>query len=317
MKGKTIEEKKTNIDRYYMFILLNLGLKGFLQDIETNFRFVGTEIDFDREDGGELRPDIILQYEDSSKTNGFPIEAKLSLSGDESVKTEIEKLERYDQELTEWDTEDGKVDDHFIVFMPNLEDSSQVERVYKEKTDLELDREFHLWEWYMGSSTKFGEGDNLLLRSKMGNLEIEDRFVELLNEGIRMDFEEAETLYEKERTLFTRQRPPVEWTIVMLWQTVCRGMEDYFTIEDVQEEIHSKFTTQLMDNVDGNSFTVRKDWIEDALDNMVDLDLAEKVENDDEADEYSILFSKQIEKNFKDYVCEGLGIEEEEDQQTL
>lgn len=317
MSPKTPQEIKKDMDRYYRLIYLYLGFKWFLDNQEdTDFRFVGSEIIIKRESGGELNPDIILQYE-SDNPLGFPIEVKRSLSDEQDVKSKLQDMTRYDEELIGWDTEKGEVKDHFIVFAPHLFDSKRAVDVYENSQDIVFEeKDFLIWEWGIEESMKYSESDVLLIRLVKGDLELNDCIIDYLREGLRIDLDNKELLKAKDKTLFVRQKPPTAYIIDVLWHSVLGGMgkEDYeYTITEVKEEIQNKYTANLMQNVDGNPFQVKKSWLREAFDCMKDLNLGEKISEE----KYKIYMDKRIQKNFQIYVAEKLGKEKDQAQTEL
>ncbi len=317
MESKAPEEIKKEMDRYYRLIYLYLGLKWFIDDQEnTDFRFIGSEIDIKRESGGELRPDIILQYE-SQDVLGFPIEIKRSLSDRTDVKDKLKDMTRYDEKLLGWDTEEEVVKDHFIVFAPHLFDSQRAINIFEESEDIVFEeKDFLIWEWGIEESMKYGESDVLLVRLVKGGLDIDDIIAEYLKDGIRINIDDNELVKAKEKTLFVRERPPIPYTVDVLWHFVLRGIkkeDNEYTITEVKKEIQSKYTSNLMQNVDGNPFQVRKSWLRNAFDCMVELNLAEKLSRE----KYKVNTDKNIKKNFQDFIAEKLGEEKDEAQTKL
>jgi len=317
MISKTPKNLQKDVSRYYRLIHLYLGLKLYIDNHEdTDFDFIGSEIKIKRDDGRELKPDIILQYASENEV-GFPVEVKRSLSCKDDVKDELEKMTRYDEKLIGWDTEDREVKDHKIVFAPNLSDSQRVIDVYEDSEEINFEeKEFLIWEWAIQESMKYDEEEALFIRNRLDNLDLNDKLADYLNEGLRIDLNNEEFLKAKDKTLFVRQRPPIPYTIEILWHSVLRGMnkDDYvYTISEVKEEIQSKYTANLMQNVDGNPFQVRKDWLRDAFNSMVELNLAEKLSQD----EYKVELEKEIQKDFQDYITNKLGEKIDEDQARL
>jgi len=317
MKNERLNElfdvKKTELDRYYQIKLLNLGLKFYFDEKkDLNCKFVGSEINLKREgrtanEGDILTPDIILQTREKNPI-GFAIELKSSLSNTESTKEELLKMQRYNDNLIGWATENQKVREHKIVFGPRFEDSGKVKEAFKQLTEnkkIKLVKQFLIWDWALTQSLKFQKKETIILMQTSGEL-LENDLKKLnarLKEGIEIDTTDVRISTSLESTKFTRKRPPVEYTMLELWENIlsrfCNYNNNYTTTVDKVTDFLNSFESALMTNTDGNKFKIRKEWIEEAFDKLVEIELAERKEHD----LYYFKFDKYNIRNTVDYIC--------------
>ncbi len=306
-------EKKRDIDRYYQSLLYQIGLKYYLKNHpELKAKFIGSEVILKRETGGELNPDSCLQIDaEENKLLGVSIEIKSSLSSEENVKKELKKMERYDCILRGWETKDGLIDEDVIVFSPYLEDVGRTLRILKqniENKDLKFTKEILVWQWSLVPSLKNPDQENLLVQQIFGDLSKKQvpEFYKRISDGISQDINDHKLIIETQRNLFTNQKPPVEYTMNVLWQNVfgrvLNEQNKSISAKRVKELINEYYTENMMKNPKNKEYKFKISWAKEALGMFVNIKMARKI-----GENYEIKL-KINKKKIKDYLCERVAI---------
>lgn len=223
-------QKVTEVNREYDIIQLVLGLKIFTdRKPELNTKFVGAELELKLEtkdaNGKKLplKPDFIFQSNENGEDIGLPVEVKASLSDSTHIVEELKKMQRYDEELTGWDTKTKLVNKHGVIFAPNAADGTKALSQYKkicETGEFKFSRPFAIWQWAMMKSPEFGKNEVIIIQQLHGEIPIKKLNDKLQSTGIELNLEDSEFLLKKEKVLFTRKKPAKEYTMVILWTNV-------------------------------------------------------------------------------------------------
>jgi hypothetical protein len=301
-------EKIRDVDRYYQSLQCILGLRFYLEknkDLKT--RFIGAEVVLKRPNNDHLNPDMCLQIcDDNSNILGVPIELKSSLSDEGDVFKNLQELERYNDKLSGWDTKSKYVEDEVTVLSPYLEDVGRVLRVLKESIKdkkLNFTKELLIWQWSLVPSLKNPNQENLLIQQIYGDLTSKkvSIFNKCISDGIKQDINEMKLIIEKERNLFTNQEPPVEYTMMVMWQNIfgeiLNQKNNLVSVEEVVSIVNDFYTDSLMKNPN-NEYKFKKDWAKKALEMLVNINMAKN-----KGDKYEIKLNCQS-KNIKSYFCE-------------
>jgi hypothetical protein len=316
---KLLEEivnfKLTMIDRYYQTIYYTIGMKNLCDsDRSLNVDFVGAEITLKRPDGKPLNPDMLFQGTAAGETTGLPVEIKSSLSIDADVFENLKEMQRYNENLVGWKTDSTRVSNHVIIFSPNLEDSGRVKRVLEkglnekvEEKKLKFNKDFLIWEWALVQSNKFSESECIIVKQSYGDLSALGltQFNNKLLDGIKININKKEFVTEKEKNLFTRQRPPVEYLMIELWSKIlpflCKDGR-MTNIEEIKKALLDFYTSTILHDAKGNKYRIEKEWLTFAMDKLELIGLVKKY-NDGQ---YEAHLDKRIKKDFGRFVCEML-----------
>ena len=299
-------EKIRDVDRYYQSIQYILGLKFYLEKHkELKAKFIGAEVVLTRTNLEKVNPDVCVQVtKDSLGEIGLPIEIKSSLSTDKDVFSKLKKMERYNDGLKGWETSSGKIDEEAIVFSPYVEDVGRALKVLNNSISnkaLVFKKELLIWQWSLVQSLKDPNRENLLVQQIYGSLsKRSSSFNEVICDGIKQDINEISLIIEKERNLFTNQKPPVEYTMLMLWQNVFGRVlnenNNIISKEKVTEIVNKYYTDSIMKNPQNKEYKFKVAWAEEALKMFKNIGLAENI-----GSEYSIKLNcnkKDIKKHF-------------------
>jgi len=275
------------LDRYYQTVLLNLGLKFYLEDHDLNCRFVGSEIDLKSIDdvGKQLRPDMILQS--INPKIGFAIEIKTSLSTLSDIGDEVIKMKRYDKELSGWATKNGEIENHKIVFCVYHDDIGRTKQVIGSLVNskqFNTTKQFFLWDWSYEVAYKLGKRELITIIQESTN-DINEpelsKFNRQLKSSININPDDDKISTLSGIVKFTRKEPPVEYTMVELWSSLlpkfCTIQNNFTTTIDIVTNYINSIDLPLMKNTDGHSFKVRKEWIKKAFDMFAEIKLAQKL----------------------------------------
>ncbi len=123
-----LRSKKLEFQRYYDTVLLTLGIKNYLENYKFGCKFVYSEPIFRTKDGEEVKPDIVMQYDDDKC--GILCEVKTSIPQLNSIARLglLPQLQKYMKEVGGWDTAVKWVQNHDVLLLVYLEDSARVSK---------------------------------------------------------------------------------------------------------------------------------------------------------------------------------------------
>jgi len=238
--------------------------------------------------GNSRTPDFAVIYD---VDKGLLFEQKSSLPSDsELARQEVQEIGRYSSTLYGWPTSDGSVQHHDIVLICHMADVKGVVDLVKELSQ-ERGNEylrsngFSVWSWAISPPKQAGGEDQMRFFREYGRTRNEELEKILSEPGAILVPEDVLTVY-RFRYLFTRERPPVQYTMVVLIQHVfnsfARSLSERgqrrLSLQLIQDRTSSYFPHWWGAGVDASQ--ARKEWVEEALHKMVELGLIETVEDD-------------------------------------
>jgi len=297
--------KRLEYERYYETVLLTLGIKRYLEKTETGCRFVYSEPRFYTEDGSEVKPDIVLQYDDDKR--GILCEIKTSLPPiDPLAKLRLKpQLERYSKDVKGWDTPVKWVQDHDILLLVHAQDSNRVTNLVQEwidKGELKLTKDLCIAEWSLIQSMKFPGLDIILIKHKFGKVNCHG-LQQHIEKNISFNIQELTIEYNKCR--FTRKEPPVCYTMDELWGEIFTAFVEESEDFDIELDQILKIAYEYYipwSGLDGEFSQVRKTWIRKALSEFCEINLAKKIGKE----KYRIHYGKNIQKDRIEYFIRRL-----------
>ena len=301
---KLREQRIIEYDRYYQTVLLTLGFKNHLEAHAKNCRFISAEPIFRNKAGDEIRPDIVLQY---NEKRGVLCEVKTSLPfPDDYLLQSLRQLEKYSQEAIGWNTPDRMVEGHEILLFCYTLDYDRVIGKLKqwiERGAVKLSHNLCVCEWSMILNPKIAK-EVLLIRLRDGKTGC-DELNGILTNNVVINIQQL--VIEVEKCKFTRKEPPVEYTMVELWLNIFpeinRNTEDFEAlIGDILKVTYDYYIP--WSNINGEYSQVRETWIKKAMASFCEIGLAEQVGGNPNC--FKIFQSKETPKNIRDYIIDSL-----------
>lgn len=245
---------------------------------------VGIEQSLQNNEGNDVTPDIVALGE--ANTKGLVIEFKSSLPFSEPLlEKEIKKIRRYAIPCLSWKNPTGKVDYHDVILVCHFEDAERTVDMIR-KVSLEKDYDFlahdgfALWAWSIGTA-KAGEGkEHLIIYPSYGKPRNAD--IENMIKPTGLVLPEESLTYLRCLFTFTREKPPIHYTIAALIQNVfssfqdpTKGREIYKLGTDLIYQRANIFwpSWHLFDQA---TVQVKRRWISEALETMFALGLIGK-----------------------------------------
>lgn len=295
--------------RYIQTVWLTLGLRHYLETRAKQCRFVSAEPIFHTEQGSEIRPDVVLQYDSNS---GALCEIKTSFPIPDSLLLEtLKQLEKYGQPVIGWGTNDLTVQHHDVMLFCDILDINRILPKIREWLDngqLKIPENLVVCEWGIVQSPKIG--DVILVRKRWGNARSEE-LNSLFNEDWVIDLRTLIIAYEKCR--FTRKEPPVEYTMEQIWLYIFTKKTEKFEAFEtsIEETLSIAYEYYLpWSNIRGEFSQVRETWIKKAMKAFCSIELAKQVTDDQS--KYKVFRDKEIDKDFLGYIIERLCRKREE-----
>jgi len=247
-------------------------------------RYVGIEKKLFRKDGRPIVPDFVVLYDENTK--GLLFELKWSLPDNPTwLLEEIKDLEKYFEDLSGWTNDVKNVEFHDLVLICHISDIKKVVKLVEvlctsEEFSFLRSGHFAIWGWSIVASKKGQREEELRIEKcygKIRNIKIE----QLLNEPAGIIISENVLQYLRWIFFFIKQKPPLTYIIAVLMQHILNAApldDDQKTYKinlDVILE-RSKIFFPSWDNYDNKTKQFKRNWIIEALDNMVRLDIIKK-----------------------------------------
>jgi len=309
MTSRSLSEIQYKIERYERTINLILLCRNFINNRFKNIKFYPPEENFYTNYQTEpVTPDFSLL--DKKQTLGVVCEAKAGLPQNEQYLKNVvdEKLNKYLNIIKGWNLDASKfaLIDYSLLFIAHVENIDKL-RAYliKKNNENRFKKKVSVWEFQIFSD-QYGKGLRFFrIRYYCGKSSIEE-----LDDEANIGFNILGNDLDRERgtCLFTTD-PPVEYTIMNLWIfifsyfAVKRGQEFEVTIDEIHELIKKQFMRWK-----GKKTLLRRSWIVDALNKMVEYKLISKVEKNDK---YKVKYEKMNKKDFLEIIKEKFEKESE------
>jgi len=239
--------------------------------------YIAIEKTIKSNDGTDLTPDLIALYE--KRTKGLMYELKWSLPfSEELLEKKIKELKKYTALCSQWKGNMNKIDYHDLVLVCHIEDAqrakSTISRIASEEGfDFLMRDGFAVWSWTI-SATRGGERRESLI---LGTVHGHTRYATIENmvsqpPGLLLP--EESLTYLRSSFNFTREKPPVQYTIIKLIQHVFsqfqdsrRGPSVYELTTDMIYE-RTKILFPSWHEYDVETIQTKRHWITEALETM-------------------------------------------------
>lgn len=236
-------------------------------------------------EGKDVNPDLAAMYESRSK--GLMYEFKWSLPNSEPLLgKEIKELAKYFIECVDWKNATGKVIFHDVVLICHVEDAQRVVSLLSSIANeagfgFFNQPGFAVWAWTISATREGQRGEHLILTNVHGNTrnQVMDQLTKQLP-GLILP--EESLTYWRSSFNFTREKPPVQYTIITLIQHVFsqfqdprRGPAPYELTTDMIYE-KSKMLFPSWHDFDVETRQLRRRWIGEALETMYSLEIIGK-----------------------------------------
>lgn len=276
--------------RYSMTLKCLLSIKYLCENDYFNINFEGCEVPFKYKNKIEKspQPDFICQEENKFGIYG---EIKSSITTNSlGIKKELSDLKRLENEFIGWKTENGEIRD-FAIWLLIFNESVKpfLEEFKKEK----FGKKILISSWDRIFSLKKAS-DIFVIRKKHGSLGIENLDEKFSNTN---EIEEDKILEDFEEIKFFKQKPPIIYLLEFLWMDVFTSYSEGGDFEVTPRGLYDtiKQFYPIWANIPGEQEQVRLRWINEALEILFKVNLAEKKEKE----KFKVLFHKNPGRNFK------------------
>ena len=242
--------------------------------------YIGIEPRLRNSFGNDITPDLAALYD--RRTKGLMFELKWSLPFREDLlEKEVKELRKYIVPCSQWKNSTGKVDYHDLVFVCHVEDSQRMlDSVSKVATErgfgfLTSDG-FAVWTWTI-SAARGGERKEHLILSRVHGKIRNVTLGNMTNQPPGLILPEEALTYLRASFSFTREKPPVQYTIITLIQHVFSQFRDPRRVSGVYEITtdmiydKAKILFPPWHEPDAQTLQAKRRWITEALQAMFEL----------------------------------------------
>jgi len=282
-----VERWKKACENYYLTVNAVLALRHYLNKHNLGCRFVSAERTMRTREGGEHRPDILLQY--NKDRCGIIGELKTSImvgpipnvEEDRKIREALEQVKRSDTELEGWDTPDGRVDTHDLTLICYQELTSDILPKIKDllqKGEFQFERPFAVWTWVMSESRRTGYGEFIHFQQVYGKTRCA-ALSDALSPGRGIKVYTNEFPSEYEQMKFIKSEPPVFYTMEILFQHIFplfdQDEERYIEVElgTLIEQVTRYFASWA--NIPGAQSQINPRWVRKAVERFVKIGMGE------------------------------------------
>ena len=270
----------------------------------------------------EVTPDFCIQ---GPANKGVVGEVKKSFPSNDTLwMDDFRQLMSYDDNLVNWLTESGRIDDHNIVLLTHIGRSRALTRYFHghDGEEIAFTRSFLIVEFARVQEAK----PHLHLRTEYGNLKYFDKIDGRLHSGVLVPLEKLMLVYEKVK-LYDAE-PPLPYLLHLIWEGVVmlRAADDArflnlrrnsklpidMAVNEVVEELHENYSFCPLNAGEGlhQPSIPPRSWIKKAIDALVSFELA-KWEN--EAAGECVIYFKKLKDPLQIFIdlCQehGFGVE--------
>lgn len=239
--------------------------------------YIAIEKTMKNDDGKNVTPDLVALYE--RRTKGLFYELKWSLPfSEELLEKEIKALKKYMVPCSQWENNTGKVDFHDFVIVCHVEDAQRamntISRIASEQGfDFLVHDGFALWSWTI-SAIRGGERREHLVLTAVHGKTRHTTIERMVGQLPGLVLPEESLTYLRSSFNFTREKPPVHYTIITLIQHVFslfqdprRGPSVYELTTDMIYE-RAKILFPSWQESDTETIQMKRRWITEALETM-------------------------------------------------
>jgi hypothetical protein len=247
--------------------------------------YIAIEKTMKNDDGKDVTPDLIALYQ--RRTKGLMYELKWSLPfSEELLQKEIKEVKKYITQCSQWKNSTGKVDYHDFIIVCHIEDAQRAkETISKIATDQSFDFLVHdgfaVWSWII-SSVRGGERREHLVLTPVHGKTRHAMIEGMVSQLPGLILPEESLTYLRSSFNFTREKPPVQYTIITLIQHIFSLFQDprrgAWVYELTTDMIHekAKILFPSWHEFDTQTIQMKRSWITEALETMYAIEMIGK-----------------------------------------
>jgi hypothetical protein len=274
----------------------------------------------------EVTPDFCVQ---DSMNKGIVGEVKKSFPSDSDLwMDDFRQLMSYDDDLSNWLTNSGKINDHHLVLLTHSSHSRKLIQYFEEHKgkDIIFTKGFVIVEFYRNNEAKAYLG----FRKEFGDLIYFQKENNRLVYGIQVPLVALTNIY---RIKLYDSKPPLPYLIHLIWENVIsiRVSEEEFRrlrrnsrlqiaikIDEIIQDLYENYSFRQL-NADNSSYQSKvplKSWVKEAIEELITFKLAEWKDKDGEG---CVFYFKKSGTTLQDFInlCEKNQLGTDIDQKQL
>ncbi len=235
----------------------------------------------------EVTPDLCVQ---GPSNKGVVGEVKKSFPANQDLwKDDFAQLMSYDDDLLNWLTTSGKLDDHEIVLLPEQSRSRTVKKYFEDRngTEIKFTKNFIIVEFNRNDQAK----GYFFFRKEYGTFKYFKDVDAKLEQGVPVPLDKLFLSYEKIKLYDSK--PPLPYLLHLMWENIIllRASDDKgfsalrknsklpidITVDQIVDELHDNYSFKSL-NADNGAHQPKvpvKSWIKEAINALISFDLAE------------------------------------------
>lgn len=306
-----IEECLRNFQKYNDAVTVSAAVCHLFKENDLVGNFMRIEPELKGISESPLTPDLAVMYD--SKSKGIVFEIKWSVPRNaKHVEEEIKDLKKYCDTLINWRNETGRVKWHDVILICHQEDSKRILEIIK-KLASEDDYDcfdkigFSVWTWLYGQ--KVGKTEELRLIRIYGhtrNRELE----RIISPDLGYLVPDKVLSFLRFSYFVVKERPPTPYLLNLLivnvlFQQVEPRYEKSYELTTEWIWNRAKNSILASEEYEDKSLTIKRRWISEALNSLVELEIIEKGSKEDTWEIPTNLF-RRSKRSIHEIICEKI-----------
>lgn len=296
VNDQLISKYSDEIDNYEMSVLAVIGFLNFFRyDDRTKTMSSKSKIWQGRKmktsarntvsPNTDVTPDLVVQVDDK---NGVVAEVKYSFPLDQALwMDDFNQLKAYDDDLSNWDTANKKIDNHEIVLLPEQSRAVAVKKFYEKLSEKGpfLNKNFAIVEFNRADQGKA----YLFFRLQHGDLKSSVELNARLQNGVKVPIEALFCSYAKCKIYDSK--PPMPYLLHLIWEAVvvskASGDPKFshlrrngtirvdVSVDEIKQELTQSYSFKPINSGNSLHSDISVTWIKEAIEILVSAGLAE------------------------------------------
>lgn len=313
IEAELMKECLKDFRKYNDTVVVSAAVCHLFKENDLVGSFMRIEPELKRISESPLTPDLAVMYDNRSK--GIVFEMKWSVPRNaEHVEEEIKTLIKYFDTLINWKNDTGKVEWHDVILICHPEDSKQILEIIKKiasEDDYGCFDEigFSIWTWLYTHGQKGGETEELRLIRIYGQTRNEE-LERLISPELGYLVSDKVLRYLRFTYFVVKERPPLPYLLYLLivnvlFQQVAPRYEESYEVTTDWIWNKTKNVILTSEEYEDKSLTIKRRWIRQALDSLVELEIIQKGSKEETWEIPTNLF-RYTRKSINEIICEKI-----------
>jgi len=289
VEAELIKECLKSFRKYNDTVIVSAAICHLFKENDVVGSFMRIEPELKRISESPLTPDLAVMYDNMSK--GIVFEIKWSVSQNKKwAEEKIKDVKKYCDTLINWKNETGRVEWHDVILICHHEDSERVLEIIKKlasEDDYDCFKKtgFSIWTWLFTHGKKGEKTEELRLMKIYGqtrNVELE----RLMSPELGYLVPDKVLTFLRFSYFVVKEKPPLSYLLNLLIvnvlsHPVAPRYENSYEVPTDWIWNKAKNVILSSEEYEDKSLTIKRRWIREALNSLVELEIIKKGNKED------------------------------------